>query len=46
MITHTMMSLGCIEKRMADDKIVKGTPVIVNPGSQKKDEDNKAELEL
>ena len=46
MITHTMMSLGWIEKRMADDKIVKETTVIVNPGSHKKDEDNKLELEL
>lgn len=46
MITHTMMSLGWIEKRMADDKIVKETTVIVNPGSHKKDEDNKVELEL
>ena len=46
MITHTMMSLGWIEKRMADDKIVKETPVIVTCGSHKKDEDNKVELEL
>jgi hypothetical protein len=31
-----MMSLGWIEKRMADDKIVKETPVIVTCGSHKK----------